>query len=326
MWLLVVVMLLVQCGGRELKTFVLQGDRQGTYYRVTYVAASDLDVQRGVDSLFGVIDANFNLWDKGSLIVRINDGDTAVVVSRMFEELFDRSQGVSRATDGAFDISVGALTDAWGFGADSVDVERIEGLKRSVGYEKVWIEDGRFYRGNDSIRLTMNAIAQGYTVDRLCVMLDEMGVECYLVDVGGELFGRGVKQDGTPWRVGIESPAESSEAEQRVGEVIGLRDMAVVTSGNYRKYVEREGVRYSHMIDPKTREPIGNRVLSATVYADNATDADAYATAFMVMGVERAMEWLGGHPEMEAFFIYVDEGGMVETVCTRGFRELIIER
>lgn len=316
---------LIGCNNNECKTIVLQGDRQGTYYRITYITDDDIDVQRRVDSVFDLIDSNFNLWDKESLIVKINNGDSSVVITDMFETVFKRSQEVSKATDGAFDISVGALTDAWGFGADGVTKDDIDKIKRSIGYEKIRINNGKFYRDNDSIRLTMNAIAQGYTVDVMRDVFDGLGLKNYLIDVGGELFGRGTKIDGTTWRVGVESPSESKDDIQKIAKIVPLKDMAIVTSGNYRKYVEKDGVRYSHTIDPRTQKPVSNKILSATVYADNATDADAYATAFMVMGVEKALSFLNNRKDMEAFFIYANEKGEIQTACTAGFEKLIMK-
>ena len=190
--------------------------------------------------------------------------------------------------------------------------EMVDSIKQLVGYQKVKIVNNKVVKENPNMTLDFNAVAQGYTADLIARLLDFRGVRSYLVDVGGEIMTKGTKPNGKPWVVGIEKPAENFDSERSVQIKLEVRNKGIVTSGNYRKYIEKDGVRYSHSTDPKTGYPVEHNLLSATVIADNAALADCLATICMVMGKEKASKLLEDQG-VEAYFIYVDENGKIQS-------------
>jgi thiamine biosynthesis lipoprotein len=180
-------------------------------------------------------------------------------------------------------------------------------------------------KNDERTTIDFNAIAQGYSVDLVGTFLEARGIENYLVDIGGEVKARGVKPDGSFWKIGIEKPARQKNDERELKEIIVLKNKSVATSGSYRKFYEKDGVRYSHTIDPKTGYPVQHSLLSVSVVADNTALADAYATSFMVMGLERSKQFLRLHPELDAFFIYADDQGNYRTYATEGFKKYVTE-
>lgn len=305
---------------------ILQGETQGTYYAITYYDAQGRNFQPEVDSILRDVDHSMSLWIDNSLISRINKGDTSVMLDDHFIYNFLLSKEVSAATDGYFDFTVGPLVSAWGFHRKNrleMTAQMVDSLKQLVGFNKVRLEKKRIIKDDPRITIDFNAIAQGYTVDLIAEMLDEKGVEHFIVDIGGEIVARNRKPDGSPWRVGIETPAENKEDERKVETVVRLENKGLSTSGSYRKYFEKNGKRYSHTIDPKTGYPVEHNLISVTILAENAAVADAYSTAFMAMGIDKALEiipYFGGG--IEAFFIYY-ENGQYKTKATPGMESLI---
>jgi thiamine biosynthesis lipoprotein len=233
---------------------------------------------------------------------------------------------VSAKTEGAFDVTVGPLVNAWGFGPSkkgNVDQALVDSLLTLVGYHKVRLVNGKLLKTDPSIRVDFNAIAQGYTSDWLAGFFESKGIHDYLIDVGGEVLGIGSKPDGKLWSVGIESPAINAEDERKVQAIISLKDLAISTSGSYRKYYEENGIRYSHTIDPFTGYPVKHNLLSVSVLARDCMTADAFATAFMVMGLEKSKGFLQNNRELEAYFISDDLNGGFSVYYTPGFESLL---
>jgi thiamine biosynthesis lipoprotein len=233
---------------------------------------------------------------------------------------------VSANTAGAFDITVGPLVNAWGFGFTDrmkVDQHVVDSLIPLVGYTKVQLVEGRLIKQDQRIRIDFNAIAQGYAVDVVASYLESNGIHCFLVDIGGEVLARGVKTGGEKWNVGIEVPAENADAERKVQAIVTLEDMALSTSGNYRKYFEENGIRYSHTIDPASGYPVKHSLLSVSVLAKDCMTADAYATAFMVMGLEKAKVFLAKQRELEAYFIFAATDKSMQYYMTDGFAKIL---
>jgi Membrane-associated lipoprotein involved in thiamine biosynthesis len=183
----------------------------------------------------------------------------------------------------------------------------VDSIRQLVGYQKVKIVDNKVVKENPNMTLDFNAVAQGYTADLIAKLLDFKGVRSYLIDVGGEIMTKGTKPNGKMWTIGIEKPAESFDSKRSVQTKIEVKNKGVVTSGNYRKYIEKDGVRYSHSIDPKTGYPVEHNLLSATIIADNAAWADCLATICMLVGKEKASKLLEGQG-VEAYFIFVEDG------------------
>jgi len=273
----------------------LTGEAQGTYYSIIYYDAHERNLQPEIDSLLKAFDQSVSLWVPESILCRINRGDTNVVPDVFFTDNYQISRQVSIETHGDFDITVGPLARAWGFGSNGikhVDTAIVDSLLQLIGYQKVRLVDGKVVKDDPRISFDFNAVAQGYSVDVVGDYLLSLGIENYLIDIGGEIRGRGKKPDGSHWRVGVEKPAADKKSDRVLSAVIELVIASIATSGNYRKYYEENGVRYSHTIDPKTGYPARQTLLSATILCDSTAFADAYATACMVMGLDESMKFV----------------------------------
>jgi thiamine biosynthesis lipoprotein len=317
--------LLLSCTPVE-KKVMFRGQAQGTYYAVTYFDTEERDFQRQIDSILKVFDQSVSMWAPESVISRINRGDSLARPDKWFIDIFNRSVNISEKTDGAFDFTVGPLVNAWGFGFKGkirLDSARVDSLRQLVDFKTVRLEDGKIIKDKPGIQLDFNAIAQGYAVDVIGDYLASMGIRNYLIDIGGEVLGKGMKPDGQSWIVGVENPSTDSLSERTLNVKVRLNDHALATSGSYRKYYEENGIRYSHTIDPQTGYPVRHSLLSASVLADDAATADGYATAFMVMGFERSKTFLENNPGLEAYFIMAAENGLYQTYATKGFEKII---
>ena len=299
------------------------GEAQGTYYQITYFAADTFLRQQEIDSLLRSFDLSASIWERNSVISKINRNDPEVTLDENFINIFKQAKRISEETNGAFDVTVGPLVNAWGFGfIEGIEINKntIDSLLEFVDHKTIHLKDGKIIKDNPNIRIDFNAIAQGYSVDLTGKFIESKGIKNFLVDIGGEVLGKGQKPDGSFWLVGIEKPCESADAAREVYAKINIKNEAIATSGNYRKFYEKNGVRYSHTIDPKTGYPVKHSLLSATVIADSAAIADAYATSFMVMGIDKAKEFLSGRDNIEAYFIYSDKNGNLKTYATEGIR------
>lgn len=312
--LMLLAMTFASCAKQPQK-MVLQGMVQGSYYAVTYYDEEGRSFQKEIDSVFHSVDMSVNLWVDSSLICKVNRNEE-VTLDQIFIDNFEIAQRAAEISNGYFDPTISPLVAAWGFSAktgDTITPQLVDSLKQLVDYRKVRIADGMLIKENPAMKLDFNAIAQGYTTDLVAALLDAKGVKSYIVDVGGEIFARGVKPDGNPWVVGIEKPAADWDAERVVQQRVELCDKGIVTSGSYRKYVERDGKRYSHCIDPMTGYPVEHNLLSTTVIAENATWADALASVCMVMGMERSLELIKTLDGVEVFYIFVNDRNELET-------------
>ncbi len=318
----------------------MMGIAQGSYYAISYYADARKEglsanaLQPEIDSLLAAFDLCASLWNDSSEICRVNRNED-IELSEAFCDMLAKSQQVSELTGGVFDVTVGPLVQAYGFtpgGGPSRlpgDEELIE-ILQYVGWQKVRIEDSRLVKDHPLLRLDFNAIAQGYCSDMVSEYLESKGIATYLVDIGGEIRARGLKPDGSSWVVGIEKPAPDSLAQQNILQKLALTDNSIVTSGNYRKYFEAGGQRYSHTINPQTGRPVQHNLLSATILCKDCWEADALATACMVWGTDSSRAFLQKHPEYEAYLIYTEpvpgtDSLALRTWCTPGFSTLILE-
>lgn len=323
----VVLIFLISCNKPE-KKIMFQGQAQGTYYAITYFDQEARDFQPQIDSILRAFDLSVSMWVPESIISRINKGDSLVEPDEWFTDIFNRSVEISEKTGGAFDFTVGPLVNAWGFGFKGkmkMDSTLVDSLRSLVDYRAVKLENGKIKKAKQGIQFDFNAIAQGYSVDVLGKYLESKGLSKYLIDVGGEVLGKGLKPDGTEWIVGIENPAADSLSERTLNSRVKLNGKALATSGNYRKYYEENGIRYSHTINPKTGYPVRHSLLSVSVLANECATADGYATAFMVMGFEKAREFVESEPDLEAYFIVASPDGLFETYATEGFKGIVVE-
>ncbi|TNE68605.1 MAG: FAD:protein FMN transferase [Bacteroidetes bacterium] len=298
----------------------LEGQAQGTTFRITYQDSLSRDFSGAVDSLFHLMDASMSLWDSTSVISRMNRNEAGVVADEHFAVVFERAQQIAAATDGYFDITVGPLVRAWGFsykkGLPPPDSAQVDSLRQLIGFQKVSLADGRLVKAVPDMQVDVNAIAQGYTVDVLAAFLEQHGVRNYLVEVGGEVRTLGRNERGETWRIGIDKPIEGEpEPGRPLQAVVPLSGRALATSGSYRKFIERNGKKFSHAIDPHTGYPITHTLLSISVIADDCTTADAYATAFLVAGLEKAKA-TALQQGLELYGIYTDTAGVLQVYST----------
>lgn len=293
----------------------------GTMYSVTYQSKTDLKSE--IDSMLKVFDGSLSPFNDTATISRINRNEQ-VIADELFTTVFRRSMEISQATGGAFDITVAPLVNAWGFGFKQgrfPDSLMVDSLLQITGYQKVSMtEAGEVTKQDERMMLNCSAIAKGFAVDVIANLLKSKGVENMMVDIGGEVVVCGKNPHSKKWRIGINKPVDDSLAtNQELQTVVEITDAAMATSGNYRNFYYNNGKKYAHTIDPHTGYPVQHSLLSATVVAKDCMTADAYATAFMVMGVEKSMEMAESNPEIEAMFIYSDEEGKNQTCQTSGF-------
>ena len=311
------------------RTIYVRGEAQGTTYNITYLAPEKTNYKNEIDSLFKTVDQSLSTYVPGSIISRINRNDTGVVADKYFIDVFRKAQEISQQTNGAFDVTVAPIVNAWGFGFTKrarIDSATIDSLLRFVGYQKIKLEGGAIVKTNPGMMLDFNAIAQGYTVDLLSSFLESKGINNYLVELGGEVRTKGKKNNGEDWKIGIDQPNETYTEGRPLKAIVSLKNKALATSGNYRKFYVENGRKYAHIIDPHTGYPAKHNLLSATVIANDCMTADAFATAFMVMGLEKAKQFLSKDKQLglEVFFIY-DEHGTWKTYTSETLKERIEE-
>ena len=322
--LIISALLLFSCKEQPKKTNY-SGITQGSYFSITYYDESGRTFESEFDSIFDAVENSVSLWDENSIIRKVNRNED-VVVDKVFRDNFEWAKKASEFSDGAFDATIGPLVAAWGFHYKKemeMTPAMVDSIRQLVDFKKIEIIDNKIVKAKPNMTLDFNAVAQGYTADLIGTFLEEKGVTNYLVDVGGEIMARGGKPNGENWIIGIEKPSENYDSERNVQLKITLKDKGIVTSGNYRKYIEKDGVRYSHSIDPKTGYPVPLNLLSATVIADNAAWADCLASICMIVGKDKALQMLEDNADIEGYLIFVDEDGTIKTTSTSGFKEYI---
>ena len=277
----------------------------GTTFNVTY--QSDSDMTYSIKDALRKVDYSLSPFNKESVITAINDNKD-VRPDKMFMDVFQMAMDVSRETEGAFDITVAPLVNAWGFGFKSGQKptpRQVDSLKQIIGYQKILVDDGMVRKQDPRMMLDCSAIAKGYGADVVADVLRRHGVKNFMVEIGGEIVTSGVNPDRLPWKVGVIKPTDDSlSVSHELQTILNVTDVAMATSGNYRNFYYEGGKKFAHTIDPQTGYPVQHSLLSATVLAKTCAIADAYATSFMVMGAERAQQVLERHPELMAYFIY----------------------
>ena len=314
------VLLILSCQG-EPKNIKLSGPVFGTTYNIQYHSEDNVNYKKQFDSLFNVVNESMSTYIPNSIISKINKGEN-IEIDPHFRRVFTNAKQIYRATEGAFDPTIGAVVNAWDFGPEgkitNIDSTAINSLMRSVGYNRMGLRDNKVIKNKSSF-IDFNAIAKGYGVDVIAEFLEQNNVKDYLVEVGGEIRARGINvEKKSPWKVGIDDP--NFEGEQSYSKVLTLQDEAMATSGTYRKFkIDENGNRYAHIIDTKTGYPSKTNILSVSVIAEDCMTADAYATAFQAMGIERVSTFLERHDELKAYFIYENENNELKTQSINDF-------
>ncbi len=321
-----IAMLLASCSfpGRGPQMINIRGVVFGTYYSIIYYDDEGRVFEEAIDSVFREFNASLSFYDPQSILSKINRNEETLV-DEYFRVVFNRAQEISEETDGAFDATVFPLVNAWGFGFSDRSVmttEKVDSMLEFIGYDKVYIDGDHIEKKDERVQLDFNAIAKGYAADVVGFFLESKGLDTYMVEIGGDLIAKGLKPDGSKWRIGLEVPADDMHAEQQWQYFVEIVDAGLATSGDYRRYYEVDGKRYSHTIDPHTGYPVSHQLLSASVFAKDAMSADAYATAFMVMGLEDATAFVENREDLEAYFIFYDDDGDIAYHASSGLRLL----
>ncbi|MBV6484189.1 MAG: FAD:protein FMN transferase [Flavobacteriales bacterium] len=317
---------ILACSNEKKSSLIsIEGEAQGTTYHIAYINSNGVNYQRAIDSLLIEIDKSLSTYHKTSIITKFNQADSLVEIDEMFTDVFNLSKQVYQESEGAFNPTVAHLVNAWGFGfknIENTDSSTIDSLLKFVDFDAISIIDNKVVKTNKNLMLDFNAIAQGYSVDVIADFLANQGIENYMVEIGGEVKVKGKNDKNNLWRIGIDKPVEN-ETERTLEAVVNLNNQALATSGNYRKFYEKDGAKYSHTLNPKTGYPVRHSLLSATVITDNCALADAYATVFMVVGIEKAKEILAKNNKIKAVLIFENENKQLETYVSEELVDFI---
>jgi thiamine biosynthesis lipoprotein len=307
----------------------IAGFTQGTTYHITYESKSGEDLKTSIDSILADFDRSLSTYLPASLISRFNKNEPGLHANKKFTDVFIKSYEVFKKTDGAFDITVAPIVNALGFGTTdtlNVDSTMIDSLLQYIGMEKVKLQGDTLVKTDSHVTLDVNALAQGYSVDVVVNYLENRKIKNFMVEIGGEVSAQGRNEQGDYWRIGIDKPVDGNYIPgTELQSIVKLNDRSLATSGNYRKFYEKNGIKYVHTINPKTGYPVISNLLSATVVARDCMTADAYATAFMVMGTDRSIGFLNENRFLDAYLIYSDENGNFKVYCTKGLKRYIQE-
>tara|TARA_B100001287_G_scaffold275413_1_gene282954 strand:- start:977 stop:1972 length:996 start_codon:yes stop_codon:yes gene_type:complete len=302
------------------------GETQGTSYNIKYIGPHGIDYKDQIDSLLQEVDNSLSTYKNQSLISRINYNQQKKTDS-LFRTVFRSAKEIFNQTGGLFDCSVAPLVNAWGFGfsqKEQMDSSRVNEILEIVGFDKVYLQNDMILKPKRML-LDFNSIAQGFTVDLISKMLEQKKIKNYLVEVGGEIKSRGKNIQNKVWTVGVDKPIEQINYDDRFQFVIELDNKSLATSGNYRKYIIEDGIKYSHVINPITGFPAKNNLLSVTVIHNDCMIADAYATAFMVMGLEKSKKFLKDNKDLEAYLVFSADGEALNTYVTENFEKSIVK-
>lgn len=316
---IVLLLALLAACGQQRAPITISGAAQGTQYHVTVTQMPhDLDaaqIRAAMRDVIDTIDRQMSSWRDDSELSRFNaaPANQWIEVSPALASLVSAAADIGYTTDGAFDITVQPVLSVWGFGPGVTrptrmpDREEIASAreKTGLGLLDIRTDPPALRKKKTGVELDIAGLAQGYTVDRMAQHLDRLGAEHYLVELGGGLFARGSKQDDQPWQIGVEKPAA---ARRVVDRVVRLEDQGMTTSGDYRDFFEIDGHRYSHTIDPRTGRPVAHDLRAVTAIADNAMQADAMATALLVMGPKAGLAYANAN-DIAAFFVQGDTRG-----------------
>lgn len=298
----------------------------GTVYNITY--QYDSDIKQDIEAELQKVDNSLSPFNKTSIISKVNRNENPKV-DAMFAEVFNLAAKVSSETGGAFDITVAPLVNMWGFGTKQFhrpDKESVDSLMQFVGFHKVSLRDGHVVKSDPRIQLDCSAIAKGYGCDVVARYLRSKGIKNFMIEIGGEVVTSGQNEKQLPWKIGVTKPTDDSlQDNQELQTILNVTDKAMATSGNYRNFYIDGGRKLAHTIDPHTGYPVQHSLLSSTVIASDCATADAYATSFMVLGVEKAKEVLSRHPELMAYFIYSDKNGKMNVWFSPALKDKIAD-
>lgn len=319
------------CSPKTKSYATIDGFAQGSTYHIVYNDPQGRDLRNDIEELLEDFDNSLSVYNPSSLLTRLNGNDTAAVPDKWFTECLEISRGISDDTDGAFDVTLRPLIAAYRIGTDDtphiLSQREIDSIRAFTSYKKVRIENGQLVKDDPRLALDFNAIAQGYSSDLMGAMFDSLGIRDYMVEIGGEILCKGKNPEGKEWRVGIDRPVEGNMVPgEDLQTILTLTERGLVTSGNYRKFAfDENGNKVTHTIDPHTLKPAVHNLLSATIIAPTSAIADGYATACMVIGLEKSKQLLERHPEMEAYLVFSQPDGSMGVYTTPNIRKRIVK-
>ncbi len=320
----VIIILIIRFANQseDLVMVTLGGTTMGPIpYTVKYLEANGQSYQTEVDSLLIAFNNSLSTYIPNSEISRFNNNDSIRFESQYLQEILTKSKEIYEITSGAFDPTVGPLVNAWGFGPGSeqnlLDSATVDSLLMTVGFDKIDFDDQSASKPAGDLFLDFSAIAKGYGVDVVSEFLESKGIANYMVEIGGEVRCKGKNSTGRNWLIGIDDP-NVAQNERRLKATVYIENMSLATSGNYRNFYIKDGQKVSHTISPFTGYPVEHSLLSASVFAKDCMSADAYATGFMVMGYDQSLKIIQQSDNMEAFLIYSDAKGEIQTYATPG--------
>ena len=298
----------------------------GTVYHATYQCDSSLNGK--ILEELQAVDQSLSMFNPNSTISQINSGKSNETDS-LLRTIFHIAREVSQATDGAFDITVAPLVNAWGFGFKHgalPDSLQVDSLRQLIGWNRISLKDNKFFREDPRMVIDLSAVAKGFGSDCVAQMFRKHGINNFMIEIGGEVVTSGVSPKTKAWRIGVNKPQEdSTSTSNELQTILQMNNCAMATSGNYRNFYIDNGRKIAHTINPKTGYPVQHSILSSTVIAPTCAIADAYATAFMVLGLEKSLQVLDKHPELMAYFIHTDKEGNYQVWKSPGIEALIAQ-
>lgn len=302
-----------------------EGQIFGTTYHVRYNATHSYDKE--IAEELNRVDTIFSLFKENSLLSRFNRGEDKGIGNPLFAEVIKLSLEISNDTEGAFDITVAPLVNAWGFGFKNkqpLTDNQVDSLRKLVGYQHLSFDGKQLTKDIPNLQIDCGAVAKGYAVDRIAKLLSEKGCQNYMIEIGGEVVVKGKNDKGEKWKIGINKPTENANtSDEELEALLSLTNCGIATSGNYRNFYIKDGKKYAHSIDPKTGYPVQHSLLSATVVSNSCAKSDALATAFMVMGLDKAKAYVQTHKDVHVYFIYADAKGNYQVWMSDGMKPLI---
>lgn len=307
--------------------FQIQGAAEGTSYNIVFETENGYGIQDEVEALISEFEGSLSVYNPNSIISKVNRNES-VMLDDYFKTVFNRAKEISDQTGGLFDMSAEPLFREWGFSFKQNTVmneDKVSQLLESIGMDKVYLDKDRLMKLHPDVKLNANAIAKGYSADIIADLLDAKDIENYLIEVGGEIRTKGISPRNMAWTIGVDRPLDTNLIPgQDVQVMLSLSNKALATSGNYRQFYLQDGKKISHTINPKTGYPVDHSLLSVTVIADDAMSADAYATAFLVAGIDGALDILEVIDDVEVLFI-CDEDGEFKVHYTAGLEQYILQ-
>lgn len=317
-----------------MRAYKISGFSQGTTYNASYFATDSLVSNAQIDSILHVIDLSMSLYQLNSLINNFNATQSAQVkVDQHMFAVLKKSFQINKETNGLFDITIQPLMRFWGFYkkkephllANPVVLNKqLDSIRKFVGMQKIRLSNTILTKKNKAVEIDLNGIAQGYSVDVVADFIESKGIKSYVFELGGEVRAKGPKPDGSVIKIGIEGPPENEFADAAIKHVVSFTEGAITTSGSYRKFISYQGKNYGHIINPKTGYPINSEIISVTVFAKKAIDADGYDNALMLMPVEKAIKFVERKKDLAAYIIYKKPDGKIADTLSSGFKKLII--